>query len=176
MSERKATAGLLEHINLPYLPIHKLMRTSVIATALVGVSLVGSAAAERNQESVVDDLYTSSSKGFADRFTFGSYGELHGKVGDGTDTLDLHRLVLLTDIKLTDKLKFRTEIEFEHTLFDSESRDKDEDYKIEVEQAYFEYALSDDLFLTGGIQIIPAGLINPTHEPTTFYGVEASEC
>lgn len=118
-----------------------------------------------------DASFETAEKSFLDRFRFGSYGELHSRVGDGADNIDMHRLVALLDIQITDKLKLVTETEFEHVFYHDEDGG-DEDFEIEIEQAYLEYAVADDLYLKAGVMLVPVGIINEVHEPTTFYGVE----
>mgnify|MGYP003694380445 CR=1 FL=1 len=41
-----------------------------------------------------------------------------------------------------------------------------------VEQAYLDYRLNDWLTLRTGLILAPIGIINETHEPPTFNGVE----
>jgi hypothetical protein len=135
------------------------------AIALAGVAMA------QNEAEAIDSSLGAGGKSWLDRFTFGSYGELHGRVGDGADNIDMHRLVAMLNFQATGKLRLVTEVEFEHTLYHDEANG-DEDMEIEIEQAYLEYALADDLYLNAGIQLIPVGIINQTHEPTTFFGVE----
>ncbi len=136
----------------------------------VQAGLLGSAMAGA-EVNAFDDSFNKTEKTFLDRFTFGSYGELHGRVGDGADNIDLHRLVALMNFQATERVKFVSEVEFEHAFYHDE-HDGDQDLEIEIEQAYLEFALRDDLMLNAGIQLVPVGIINVTHEPTTFYGVE----
>jgi hypothetical protein len=41
-----------------------------------------------------------------------------------------------------------------------------------VEQAFLQYTLSDNINLRGGLMLVPMGILNEYHEPTTFNGVE----
>jgi hypothetical protein len=68
--------------------------------------------------------------------------------------------VLLFGYKFNDKVSFLTEIEVEHVE------------EIYVEQAYVQYKLSDKVNFLAGLMLVPMGIINEYHEPTTFYGVE----
>ena len=43
---------------------------------------------------------------------------------------------------------------------------------VELEQAFLQFDLSDTQQLKTGIQLVPVGIVNETHEPTTYYGVE----
>lgn len=140
----------------------------ILATLHAGLLGSAMAGAEVN---AFDDSFNKTEKSFWDRFTLGSYGELHSRVGDGDDNIDMHRLVGLLNFQITDHVKLVSEVEFEHAFYWDENGG-DEDYEIEIEQAYLEYTLRDDLLLTAGIQLVPVGIVSVTHEPTTFYGVE----
>lgn len=146
------------------------MNRHILSLITVQAALLGSMFAGNEAESL-DDSFAKADKSFLDRFTFGSYGELHGRVGDGADNIDFHRLVALLGFQVTDRAKLVSEVEFEHVFYHDEMGG-DEDFEIEIEQAYLEYALADDLLLNTGIQLMPVGIINVTHEPTTFFGVE----
>jgi hypothetical protein len=74
--------------------------------------------------------------------------------------LDVHRLVLLVGYKFNDKVQFVTEIEYEHVK------------ELYVEQAFLQYTIADNVNLRGGLMLVPMGIINEYHEPTTFNGVE----
>jgi hypothetical protein len=41
-----------------------------------------------------------------------------------------------------------------------------------VEQAFINYSVGDNVSLRGGLMLIPMGIVNEYHEPTTFNGVE----
>ncbi|MGE5639902.1 MAG: hypothetical protein ACM30H_07390, partial [Clostridia bacterium] len=65
---------------------------------------------------------------------------------------------------------FNSELELEHAVASSGDRGE-----IEVEQAYLNYQFSDQVNVKGGLFLIPLGILNETHEPPTFYGVERNE-
>lgn len=145
--------------------IRHLLILASLQAGLLGSGLAGTEA------DAFDESFGKTDKTFFDRFTFGSYGELHGRIGDGDDNIDMHRLVGMLNFQVTERLKFVSEVEFEHAFYHDEAGG-DEDFEIEIEQAYLDYSLRDDLSLTAGVQLIPVGIINLVHEPTTFYGVE----
>lgn len=149
------------------------MTKNLFRIGALGLGLASMAQAQNEADAIDKSLMSpkTTAKGLADRFTFGSYGELHARVGDGDDNIDLHRLVLLANIQITDNVRFVSETEFEHALFDGEG-DAEEDLEKELEQAYFEFTVSDDLLINAGVQILPIGIVNPRHEPVFFYGVE----
>jgi len=77
-----------------------------------------------------------------------------------TGTLDVHRLVLLFGYKFNERTSFVTEVEFEHVK------------EVYVEQAFLNYKINDYINFRGGLLLVPMGIINEYHEPTTFNGVE----
>lgn len=101
----------------------------------------------------------------------GGYGELHYANTDinGTDhrELDFHRMVLFFGYDFNDKARFVTEFEVEHIIASGGSRGA-----VELEQAYVEMDLRPNMHLQTGAMLMPIGIINETHEPPTFYGVE----
>ena len=107
----------------------------------------------------------------ASRFTFGSYGEAHFNTGDVPDKFDIHRLVLFTGIEITEFMRFISEVELEHLY----SNDPGTDLTWELEQAFFEFDLGNDYHLQAGALLVPVGITNEIHEPTTFYGVERNK-
>ncbi|MCL5965775.1 MAG: hypothetical protein M1550_00905 [Deltaproteobacteria bacterium] len=111
-----------------------------------------------------DNVYRPS------RFTFGGYGEIHANLGRGNapHQIDIHRLVAYVGYEFADWIRFHSETEIEHAFV---SRDS-EDGEISIEQAYFDFLLSDRLNVRAGRFLTPLGLINRKHEPPTFNGVE----
>jgi len=117
----------------------------------------------------------SSQSSWADRTTIGGYGELHYNNinNDGIDDkneIDFHRFVLFFGHEFTDKLRFFSELELEHALAGDGKKGE-----VELEQAYIEYDIRDNLQTKGGVFLMPVGILNETHEPTTFYGVERND-
>lgn len=99
------------------------------------------------------------------KLTIGGYGQIDFNQQFAKDetyngTLDVHRLVLLFGYKFTDKLSFVTEIEFEHVK------------EVYVEQAFINYSFNNYFNFRGGLMLVPMGIINEYHEPTSFNGVE----
>ncbi len=96
--------------------------------------------------------------------TIGGYGQIDYNQLDGDQgkngKLDVHRMIILFGYKFNDKVQFVTEIEMEHVK------------ELYVEQAFLSYSLTDNINLRGGLMLVPMGLVNEYHEPTTFNGVE----
>lgn len=105
------------------------------------------------------------------RVSIGGYGEMHynNLDVDGEDfrELDFHRLVIFVGYQFNDRARFVTEIEVEHIIASAGNRGA-----VEVEQAYVEFDLNSNMNLQTGAILMPIGIINETHEPPTFYGVE----
>lgn len=101
-----------------------------------------------------------------DRLHWGGYGELHYNAGD-TQEIDVHRFVLFTEYEFNDKLRLQSEFELEHALAGD-----GQPGEVELEQAFIEWDVGEAQSLYGGVHLVPVGLLNETHEPTTFFGVE----
>jgi hypothetical protein len=114
---------------------------------------------------------SSSGGGWFDKTNIGGYGELHyNSKEDGNDQVDFHRFVLYFGHEFTDNIRFFSELELEHSLA-GESKPGE----VELEQAWIELDINDNHRVRAGLDIIPVGIINYTHEPNTFYGVERPE-
>jgi phosphate-selective porin len=99
--------------------------------------------------------------------TIGGYGELHYNALDSKDTIDFHRFVLFFAHDFDDDLRFFAELELEHALAGEGKKGE-----VELEQAYVEMDLGATTRLRAGLFLVPVGILNETHEPPTFYGVE----
>ena len=104
--------------------------------------------------------------------TIGGYGEaIYNNYRDKSikDEADLRRFVLFFGHRFNDKLRLYSEVEIEHALVEQGQGE------LAVEQAYIEYNLHPNINLRTGLMLLPIGLLNETHEPATFYGVERNE-
>lgn len=111
------------------------------------------------QQNASQKLLTSN--GNQKGLTIGGYAEAHYNGVSGENAkLDVHRVVLLLGYKFNDRTQFITELEFEHVK------------EVFVEQAFLQYSLSDNVNLRAGLMLVPMGIVNEYHEPTTFNGVE----
>lgn len=115
----------------------------------------------------------SQGAGWAERTSVGGYGELHynNLKGEGgaadKEEMDFHRFVLFFDHTFNEQIRFVSELEIEHALA-GESKPGE----VELEQAYIEYDINPRLTGRAGLFLLPVGILNETHEPPTFYGVE----
>ena len=99
------------------------------------------------------------------KLTIGGYGQIDFNQPINNDNisngkLDVHRMVLLFGYRFNDRLSFVSEIEFEHVK------------EVYVEQAFLDYSINSYVNIRGGLMLVPMGIINEFHEPTTFNGVE----
>lgn len=101
------------------------------------------------------------------------YGELHYNNLDAADSardvdeIDFHRFVLFFGHDFSDRIRFVSELELEHSLAADGAPGE-----VELEQAYIDFQLSDTWTARGGLFLLPIGTLNERHEPNTFYGVE----
>lgn len=131
---------------------------------------------EATGELLEQQVASKSGHGSGGKSSFGGYGELHYnnlESGDGTkiDDIDLHRFVLFFNHEFNDKIRFVSELEVEHGGVQP-GEGKTLGGEVEVEQAYIEFDINDEISAKGGVFLAPIGILNETHEPTTFYGVE----
>ena len=98
---------------------------------------------------------------YGEAITVGAYGEITYNQPEALNgEMDVQRLVLLFGYRFTDQVQFITEIEFEHVE------------EVFVEQAFVNYAVAPNFNVRGGLMLVPMGIVNEFHEPTTFNGVE----
>jgi opacity protein-like surface antigen len=114
------------------------------------------------------------------RLSIGGYGEMHYNNLDADDNdfdlkeVDFHRFVTFMNYEFTDRIRLVTEVEIEHAL-SKDTADGSNTGEVEVEQAYIEYDLTDQYWARTGLFLLPIGILNETHEPPTFYGVERND-
>lgn len=109
-----------------------------------------------------------------DGITFGGYGELvyhdfaaktdAGEASGEKNTLDLLRFVLNVGYRFSGKFALNSELEVEHA--NEEKRGE-----VAVEMATLDYLWAEPLNVRAGLLLVPMGLINESHEPPVFHGV-----
>lgn len=115
----------------------------------------------------------ANSTGSTSDTTVGGYGELHYNNlsseirGEDKREMDLHRFVLFVNHEFNDDIRFFSEFEIEHGVAGDGKVGE-----VEVEQAYVQFDINDNMKANAGVFLIPVGIMNETHEPPTFYGVE----
>jgi hypothetical protein len=108
----------------------------------------------------------SRSMAWYDRTSLGGYGEMHMQLGSDGE-IDFHRWVLFVGHEFSDSIRMFSEVELEHSL-----AGEGKPGEVELEQAYVEFDLDTSNRAKVGLFLLPIGLLNETHEPATFYGVE----
>ncbi|MGY8718292.1 MAG: porin, partial [Verrucomicrobiia bacterium] len=108
----------------------------------------------------------SGGNAWYDRTSLGGYGEMHLNFGN-TDQIDFHRWVLFFGHEFNDSMRMFSEFELEHSLSGNGKPGE-----VELEQAYAEFDLDENTRAKTGLFLLPIGMMNETHEPNTFYGVE----
>lgn len=109
----------------------------------------------------------------------GGYGEMvfqgfDSEKDDGSssgkkDELDFLRAVLYFGHKFSDKILFNSEIEYEHAST-SAGDGKTARGEVSLEFAYLDFMPWKSIGFRTGLLLIPVGIINEMHEPTTFHG------
>ena len=111
-----------------------------------------------------------------DNMSIGGYGELHYNNLDADvsandkEEIDFHRFVLHFNYDWSDNLRVISELEVEHALVGAD--EEEAPGEVELEQAYIEYDFDARNTARAGVFLLPIGILNETHEPPTFYGVE----
>ena len=166
-------------------PTMKPLLPALSAAIALSCSLSAQAVTDEEFEAMQDqlnqlaDALESQPASKAKQVHIGGYGELHynnWEFPDGTKfrELDFHRFVLFFGYDFTDRIRFHSELEIEHAFLEDNNDGSGETAPgaVELEQAYIEFDLTENMETKGGLFLIPVGILNETHEPTTFYGVE----
>lgn len=86
-----------------------------------------------------------------------------------TDQVDFLRAILYAGYKFTDRILFNSELEFEHGSTGGGVGE------VSVEFAYVDYLVTPGFGVRGGMLLVPMGLVNELHEPTSFLGTTRPE-
>ncbi len=140
------------------------MKKNLLLSLFLGITLLATA---QTQDSTLN-LYTNSADNLLlkdSKLMIGGYGEVHFNQPlesnvHSNGELDVHRVVILFGYNFNKRTQFITELEFEHVS------------EVYVEQAFLQYKLNNFINFRGGLMLVPMGIINEYHEPTTFNGVE----
>lgn len=85
--------------------------------------------------------------------------DYEGARNEPADQFDVHRVILYAGYRFNDWIVLNTEIEYEHA---------DEVF---VEFAYVDLEFAPEFQLGLGLHLVPVGITNLMHEPTTFHSV-----
>ena len=125
---------------------------------------------EQKVEATADAVDAGGNQGgmWYNKTTLGGYGEHHfNNVQGGGDKVDAHRFVLFVNHEYSDNVRLFTELELEHSLAGDGKPGE-----VELEQAFIEWKYAENHEVNMGLFLLPVGILNETHEPDTFYGVE----
>jgi uncharacterized small protein (DUF1192 family) len=103
-------------------------------------------------------------------FGYGEFNYNRFRDSERTSKADLRRFVIGFGHRFNDELSLQSEVEIEHAIASAGDRGE-----VAIEQAYLNYRFSDAANVKGGLFLIPLGILNETHEPPTYYGVERNE-
>ena len=136
--------------------------------ATLSLALVA-ALAIASQASAQTEAATTTTESFLDKTHVGSYGEITATKEEGSThpRLDVARFVLFLDHYFNDHWAFKSETEIEHVKLEASAMGGE----VGLEQAYLDWHASSGFGWRVGLLLIPDGIINQTHEPTTFNGV-----
>jgi hypothetical protein len=138
------------------------MKKIIFFVAVMGIS--SSFAQNINDTIPEDSRYVNSAQRLLSQnqgITLGAYGEItYNQPESDNGELDIQRMVILLGYNFNNKVQFISEIEFEHVQ------------EVFVEQAFINYSVADNVSLRGGLMLVPMGIVNEYHEPTTFNGTE----
>ena len=97
------------------------------------------------------------------------YGEInYNRPSDPADqVVDLRRFVFGLHYRFSERTRLVSEVEIEHAVSSA-----DDVGEVALEQAYVEHQFSSTWAGRAGLVLLPVGMLNESHEPTTYYGVE----
>jgi hypothetical protein len=135
------------------------MKKIRLAVALL-IGFIGFAQENSNEntQTISQELVNKISEGVS----IGGYAQIDYNEPDGAapGKLDVHRMVMFLGYKFNEKVSFLSEIEYEHVS------------EVYIEQAYLKYKANENFNVLAGLMLVPMGIVNEFHEPTSFYGVE----
>ena len=103
------------------------------------------------------------------RLPVAGYMEAHfNKLRTQPGQLDFHRFTLLFGHSFSDRIKFWSELEVEHSLVEG----GEETGELALEQAYLDFLVNPYVNFRAGMLLAPVGIINERHESPSFNGVE----
>ncbi|MFL5495660.1 MAG: hypothetical protein ACJ8DC_14845 [Gemmatimonadales bacterium] len=103
--------------------------------------------------------------------TIGGYGEVHYTNASGPDTpgeINVARFVGYLAHTFNEQISLHSELEVEDTKVEGGEAGGE----VSVEQVYLDYRFSPAFTLRAGLVLPPIGIVNETHEPPTFNGVD----
>jgi hypothetical protein len=109
---------------------------------------------ERRVQELEQKVHKEKKPSIISRTRLGGYVEFEYEDTEGKkSTFDNHRLILLVNSRITENIRFYTELEYEHGT-----------KEIELEQAYINFGLHDLLSISAGAFLVPVGRLNIYHD------------
>jgi len=138
----------------------RLLSIAIVMSSVCGAQTISQDSSKTGNQQI-NAAQTILNNNKINGITVGGYAQVDYNQPEGENgNLDVHRMVILFGYKFNDKVQFVTEIEYEHVK------------EVFIEQAFLSYNVSNDFNVKGGLMLIPMGIVNEYHEPTTFNGVE----
>lgn len=101
--------------------------------------------------------------------SIGGYGEfLFSDPSGPGKTFDAYRSILYTGFKFDEHWLFNSELEVEHASTEAEDADGETIGAVALEFAYIDYLHDEHFGVRAGLVLVPLGIVNELHEPTTF--------
>jgi hypothetical protein len=133
----------------------------ILLTGVFGFSQTQNDSITFDPQSQLNAAQRLLSGNYASAVTVSAYAEiLYNQPESDNGELDVQRMVLLFGYRFDEKTQFITEVELEHVN------------EVFIEQAFVNYAVGNNISLRGGLMLVPMGIVNEFHEPTTFNGTE----
>lgn len=146
------------------------LNLSILLTATIGLLSTG-LRAQSTEDSTAPSPASSPStlETFLNQTHIGGYGEITYKDPNYGDVprLNLPRMVTFLEHDFNQQWEFKSELELDDVKLERGSGGE-----IEYEQAFLDYHANSHIGGRLGLQLIPIGITNQTHEPTTFMSVE----
>jgi hypothetical protein len=158
-------------------------RLTAVEQELAQLRAQGEASAQREKEAQaryqslleeIDAMKSSSgpsrsANAWYDRITLGGYGEIHYNNLEQPDQkqIDIARFVAYVGYRFNDWIQMHSEVEIQRSLVSPDGSGE-----LSIEQLHFDFLFNEHFNVRAGRFLVPLGIINKTHEPPTFNGVE----
>lgn len=139
----------------------QLLIFTLSVTSLIGYSQSADSSKSNEPVNAANSIVYSQDP--SKNLTIGAYGQIEfsqqfADTARHNALIDVHRMVIFMGYKFNSRTHFVSEFEFEHVN------------EAAVEQAFLNYELVRWIHIRAGLMLIPMGIINEYHEPTTFNG------
>lgn len=91
-----------------------------------------------------------------------------GSASGEKDRVDFLRNIVYVGFRFNEWILFNSELEFEHSSTGKAG-------EVSVEFGYVDLLLSNEINVRAGLVLVPLGIVNERHEPSTFHGSKRTE-